>query len=201
MEPAAVSKQPPSDHEYDPFKPTLEEERYLAFKARAVRGALGLRSALSDAAEALTLIDNARFAVGIYPDDELPDYYGLLVLKGEAIADEVIHATVPTVPWTAIPLASRRVAELVRRMQRHALRPAEQLARAAVDAAFAETRKVMAEHGLTPESATLEFLMHGIHRLWNAEDREGLRAKVHAQVDLYVDGLFDFIGDGVARAA
>lgn len=111
-----MSKQPQPDHKTDPFKPTPEEERYLAFKAGAIRGALGLRSALSDAADALTLVEHARFAVGIYPDDELPDGFGLLVLKGDEIADEVMRAAVPTVPWTAIPFASYPVAELVRRM-------------------------------------------------------------------------------------
>lgn len=201
MEPAAVSKQPDPDHEDDPFKPTPEEERYLAFKARAIRGALGLRSALSDAAEALTLIDNARFAVGIYPDDELPDGYGLLVLKGEEIANEVMHSPVPTVPWTAIPLASRRVAELVRRMMRSALAPAEKLTRAMVDAAFAETRRVMAERGITEAGMTYEFMSHAVDRIWVNEGREALRAKGHALVSDYVDRLFDFMGDSATRAA
>ncbi len=83
-------------------------------------------------------------------------------------------------------------------MARPALLPPEELTRAMVDAALAETRRVMAKRGVTEAGMTYEFMSHAVDRIWTDEGREALRAKGHALVSDYVDRLFDMI-DGVRR--
>ena len=76
-----------------------------------------------------------------------------------------------------------------------ALQPAEELTRHMVDAALAESRRVMIERDITEFGVTFEFMSHAIDRLWEDDDLEGLRAKAHALADNYIDRLFDGIGE------
>ncbi len=75
------------------------------------------------------------------------------------------------------------------------LLPAEELTRHMVDAALAETRRVMIERGITEFGVTFEFMSHAVDRIWEDEGREELRAKAHALADTYIDRLFDSIGE------
>lgn len=65
-----------------------------------------------------------------------------------------------------------------------------------IQAAFAQTDKIMAERGWNTGAIDQEYLRRVVDRLWTDDlDREPLKAKARAAISHEVDALFDSIGD------
>ena len=65
-----------------------------------------------------------------------------------------------------------------------------------IQAAFAETDKIMVERGWNAGDIDHEYVRRAVERLCtDNQGREALRAKALAAVSIEVDGLFNAIGD------
>ncbi len=63
-----------------------------------------------------------------------------------------------------------------------------------IQAAFAETEKIMTERGWNAGDVDHEYLRRAVERQWTDDGgRNALKAKVNAAVSIEVDGLFDTI--------